>query len=67
MTDYRPTYEEYLERKRELREAVLKQIGPADERALRYIESISILTEEEWTEIQKAIYGRRLEGRTEGV
>ena len=52
------TYEEYVRRKEELKEAVLKQIGPADERALRYIESISILTEEEWGDVQKIMYGR---------
>jgi len=50
------TYEEYLDRKRELREAVLKQTAPADEKALRYVESITVLTEEEWETVQEIIY-----------
>ncbi len=50
------TYEEYLDRKRELREAVLKQISETDQRAKEYIESITVLTEEEWETIQEIIY-----------
>ena len=50
------TYEEYLEKKRELREAVLKQISESDQRAKEYIESIKPLTREEWETIQEIIY-----------
>jgi len=45
------TYEEYLERERELREAVLKQISETDQRAKEYIESIEPLAREEWETI----------------
>jgi len=50
------TYEEYLERKRELRGAVLKQISETDQRAKEYIESIEPLTGEEWETVQEIIY-----------
>jgi len=50
------TYEEYLDRKRELRGAVLKQISESDQRTKEYIESIEPLTEEEWEAIQEIIY-----------
>ena len=56
------TYEEYIRRKEELREAVLKQIGNEEDRAWKYIESISVLTEEEWEEIQRMVYGRPKKG-----
>lgn len=55
------TYQEYLERKRELKEAVLKQIGNKEDRAWKYIESITVLTKEEWIEVQKATYGPNYE------
>jgi hypothetical protein len=50
------TYEEYLERERELREAVLKQISESGQRAKEYIESIEPLAREEWETIQEIIY-----------
>jgi hypothetical protein len=50
------TYEEYLERERELREVVLKQISETDQRAKEYIESIEPLTREEWETVQEIIY-----------
>ena len=50
------TYEEYLERKRELREVVLKQISESDQRTKEYIESIEPLAREEWETIQEIIY-----------
>ena len=49
-------YEEYLDRKRGLREAVLKQISESDQRAKEYIESIEPLTRGEWETVQEIIY-----------
>lgn len=53
------TYEEYLRKRVELKEAVLKQIPETDQKGRDYINTIEPLTRGEWEKIQEAVYGPR--------